>query len=450
MRKSVVIPIIIVVVIVAVVAAVLNWPRDQNGELPSEVPEEILIGCPAAVTGGASGFGEGGVFGYQAAVDDINALGGIYIEEYDTRIPVRLIVRDNESNPLNAADLAEELILTDEVDFLVNVGPLDFNVFVAPKAEQYEVVHMCGPGPLESWLEQREAADTSWEYSWGVSFAIAIPPAEGDFRYGQKGYTMFSVWLGALEEILDETNKKIALLASADPDGTGWYNAFAPEAEGIGCEVYRADEEYGLLPPDTDDFTGVINEWKSADCQLLWSNCPAPFFGTFWAQARSLGYQPKQVFATRSGLFYRDVVAWGGDLPLGICNEMFWHPSIQDTEGIGNTTAMSLHERWVEETDQPLHQNVGWCYAVAQTLFDAIERAGTLDSAQVNAALAETDLMTVYHRVVFDENHWSRIPVAFGQWHKTEEEWVWQNEIVYSPHDFLPATGEFTFPIPYE
>jgi branched-chain amino acid transport system substrate-binding protein len=262
---------------------------------------------------------------------------------------------------------------------------------------------------------------------------------------------MFSVWLGALEEILDQTNKKIALLASADPDGTGWYHAFAPEAESIGCEVYRADEEYGLLPPDTDDFTSVINEWKNADCQLLWSNCPAPFFGTFWAQARSLGYEPKQVFATRSGLFYRDVVAWGGDLPLDICNEMFWHPSIQGTEGIGDTTATSLHERWVAETGQPLHQIMGWCYAIAQTLFDAIERAGTFeDSAQVKAALAETDLMTIYGRVVFDENQWSRIPVEFGQWQETTDELAWQNEIVYSPHAFIPETGDFIFPIPYE
>jgi branched-chain amino acid transport system substrate-binding protein len=446
MRKSVVVPIIVAVVIVAVVAAVLNWPRGENGE----VPTEILIGVPAAVTGGASGFGEGGVFGYQAAVEDINELGGIYIEEYDTKILVRLIVRDNESDPLKAGPLAEDLILTDKVNFLVNVGPLDFNLFVAEAAERYDTVHMCGPGPYESWNATRMEATTPWEHSWMVSFAIAVPPAEGDFRYGKPGYTMFGIWSSALEEFLDETNKKIALLASDDPDGRGWYQAFAPQAESIGCDVYRADEEFGLVPGDTTDFTSLINEWKQQNCELLWSNCPAPFFGAFWRQAQTLEYQPKQVFATRSGLFYTDVNAWGEDLPLGICNEMFWHPSIQGTEGIGNTTAMSLHQRWVDETGQPLHQNVGWCYAIAQTLFDAIERAGTLDSAQVNEAMAETDLMTIYHRVVFDEDQYSRIPVAFGQWHKTEEEWVWQNEIVYSPHEFLPATADLIFPIPYD
>jgi branched-chain amino acid transport system substrate-binding protein len=84
-------------------------------------------------------------------------------------------------------------------------------------------------------------------------------------------------------------------------------------------------------------------------------------------------------------------------------------------------------------------------------LFDAIERAGTFeDSAQVKAALAETDLMTIYGRVVFDENQWSRVPVEFGQWQETTDESAWQNEIVYSPHAFIPETGDFIFPIPYE
>lgn len=446
MRKSVLIPIIVVVVVVAVVAAVLNWPRGENGE----VPTEILIGLPAAVTGGASGFGEGGVFGYEAAIEDINELGGIFIEEYDTKLPVRLIVRDNESDPLKAGTLAEDLILTDKVNFLVNVGPLDFNLFVAEAAERYQTVHMCGPGPYESWIAQRNAVTPPWEYSWMVSFAIAVPPAEGDFRYGKPGYTMFNIWSSALEGFLNQTNKKIALLASDDPDGRGWYNAFAPQAASIGCEVYRADEGFGLVPGTTTDFTSLINEWKEQNCELLWSNCPAPFFGAFWRQANALEYQPKQVFATRSGLFYTDVNAWGEDLPYGVCNEMFWHPSIQGTEGIGNTTAISLHERWVEETGKPLHQTMGWCYAIAQTLFDAIERAGTLNSTRVCEALEETDLMTIYHRVAFDEEQYSRIPVTFGQWQKTEEAWVWNNEIVYSPHAFLPATADLIFPIPYD
>ena len=413
-----------------------------------KAPEEILIGLPAAVTGGAAGFGKGGVFGYRAAVEDINKLGGIYIEEYGSKLPVKLIVVDNESNPLKAGTLAEDLILRDKAKFLVNVGPLDFNPAVAEVAERHKIPHMGGPGPYESWQAMRTEVTPPWEYSWIISFAIATPAAEGDFRHGKLGYCMFDVWLGALKDIIGETNKKVALLASDDPDGRGWYHAFAPQAQGIGCETYRTEEEFGLVPMETTDFTSLIEEWKDANCELLWSNSPASFYGAFARQARTLGYYPKQVFATRGGLFYTDIQAWGGDLPNGVCNEMFWHPSIEGCRGIGDTTPMSLHERWVEETGLPKHTVMGWCYAIAQVLFDAIERAGTLDGAEINKALAETDMITIYHRVVFDEEQYSRVPVAFGQWQKTDKPWVWENPIVYSPHDFMPATADLIFPIP--
>ena len=413
-------------------------------------PKEIRIGLPAAMTGRAAGFGEGGAFGYKAAVDDINKLGGIYVEEYGTKLPVKLIVVDTESSPEKAASLAEDLILRDKVNFLVNVGPLDFNPAVAKGAERYKVPHMGGPGPFESWQAIRMEITPPWRYTWIISFAIATPAEEGDFRYGKPGYCMFDVWSGALEGILDKTNKKIALLASDDPDGRGWYHAFAPQAQKIGCETYRTDEDFGLVPMETTDFTSLIDEWKAANCELLWSNSPAPFYEAFAAQAYMLGYHPKQVFATRGGLFYTDIKAWGGDLPNGVCNEMFWHPSIKGCRGIGDTTPMSLHERWVEETGQPKHTAVGWCYAPAQVLFDAIERAGTLDGEAVNKALSETDMITIYHRVRFDENQYSRVPVAFGQWQKTDKPWVWDNPIVYSPHEFMPATADLIFPIPYD
>ena len=86
----------------------------------------------------------------------------------------------------------------------------------------------------------------------------------------------------------------------------------------------------------------------------------------------------------------------------------------------------------------------------AQILADAIERAGTLDADAIVKAISETDMMTIYHRAVFDKDQFSRLPIAFGQWQRTDKPQVWENPIVFSFHDFLPATGEFIFPIPYD
>lgn len=456
MRHKLVTLILAVVVIVSLVIVGCAKPAPAPTPAPPAPspapagPEEILIGADACLTGMYAGFGEGAVFGMKAAVEDINKQGGIYVKEYNRKLPVKLVVVDNESDLTKTGTLAEDLILRDKVKFLLTTGALEINFPIARVAERHKVPFMCGPGPFESWQAMRMEAEPPWRYSWDISFAIATPAPEGDFRHDASGYSMFDAWLGALKFFGGETNKKIALLAASDEDGTGWYMAFAPEAEKIGMGTYRSEEQFGLVPMDTTDFTSLIAKWRDENCELLWSNSPAPFFGAFWRQARMLGYQPKQVFATRAGLFYTDVTAWGGDLPQGICNEMFWNPSIKGTHGIGDTTPMSLHERWVEATGQPMHQIMGWLYADTQVLFDAIERAGSLDGEKVNEALGQTDMMTIYHRVVFDKDQYSRVPVSFGQWQKSDKPWVWDNPIVFSEHDFMPAEAEMIFPIPYD
>lgn len=114
-------------------------------------------------------------------------------------------------------------------------------------------------------------------------------------------------------------------------------------------------------------------------------------------------------------------------------------------------TPMSLYERWLEKKKRPLNVAMGFGYQVVQVLADAIERAGTLNADAVLKAIGETDMPTMYSRVKFDqETQFARVPLFFGQWQKTDKPEVWECPVVFSRHDFLPATGEFVFPIPYE
>src|SRR5208337_4088193 len=84
----------------------------------ADAPKEILIGVNAPLTGMHAGFGEGNVYGEKAAAQDINKQGGIFIKEYGRKIPLRLIVVDNQSDPGKAGSLEEDLILKQKVDFL--------------------------------------------------------------------------------------------------------------------------------------------------------------------------------------------------------------------------------------------------------------------------------------------------------------------------------------------
>ena len=66
-----------------------------------------------------------------------------------------------------------------------------------------------------------------------------------------------------------------------------------------------------------------------------------------------------------------------------------------------------LHNRFPKDgskdNNQPLNPALGWSYANIQIIFDAIQRAGTLDKDKVNAALGQTDILTISNRVKYDE-----------------------------------------------
>ena len=116
MRKSVVIPVIIVVVIIAVVVAVLNWPRDQNGE----VPTAVKLGATLPESGIFAGFGEQG-WGMQKAVNDWNdTYGGMYLSEWDVTVPITLTIKDNQSDPNQVGPQSTELVVTNGVHGLLS------------------------------------------------------------------------------------------------------------------------------------------------------------------------------------------------------------------------------------------------------------------------------------------------------------------------------------------
>ncbi len=430
----------VVVMVLALLAAAL--PACEAGP---EIPEEIILGSTVGLTGSSAGFSQGGAFGLEAAVEDINKLGGVYVEEYDKKLPVRLVILDNESDPTKAGTLSENLIVSEKADFLVS--PAQWPPFIAAMAtvaERYQTPFIGFAGPFEPNNAMREAAGP-WDYTWESGFAIGMPPPPGDFR-NIPGYTMMDLWMAFLGKYAGQTNKKMAAFAADDPDGRGWYEAFTGALAAEGFDV-MSEGELGIAPMDTTDFTPMINKWKDNNAEILIGNAPGPWFGTLWRQCNTLGYKPKMVIAERAAMIYSDVNAWGGDLPWGVTALVEWVPSIV-APGIGDTTPQSLDARWKAETGQPTHQLVGSAYSQIQILLDAIERAGTLDKAQVNAALAETDLMTIRHRAKYDEYQFSRFPICFGQWFKTDSPHVWEFKVIFSQHDFYPVTAEPIFPLP--
>jgi len=81
--------------------------------------KEIKIGVIASLTGPASNVGTNMWQSAQVAAREINANGGIQLNGTTTKVPIRLIVGDDESTQAGGQKAATKLITDDQVDILV-------------------------------------------------------------------------------------------------------------------------------------------------------------------------------------------------------------------------------------------------------------------------------------------------------------------------------------------
>src|SRR5206468_2304317 len=81
--------------------------------LTAEAQKPIKVGFPMILSGPGALFGEPALKGAQMYVDELNAKGG------DLGRPIELVVRDTKGNADEAVRVSRELILRENVDFLV-------------------------------------------------------------------------------------------------------------------------------------------------------------------------------------------------------------------------------------------------------------------------------------------------------------------------------------------
>jgi len=424
-------------------------------EQEEETPTEVLLGATLPVTGIFAVWGQQ-EFGMQKAVDDQNDLGGIYLSEWDVTVPVRLIIKDNESDLAKVGPLSTDLVVTDKVHALISpMVPAEMHDPMSVVANEYGVPQIVCGGPFEPWYIGSQGG-VAPDYSWFSGFAIGTPSAP---PRDVPGYTLVDACFACMDRVnvRANTNMIAGAFGSNDADGIGWYNEFPGLMEDYGMTVVGVEEELGRFPMDTTDFTSIIEAWKAAGAEIIWGNCLGSYLGMLLSQCYEEGFQPKIVLAQRAVLFPLDVISWGTEPPLGwgVGTEVWWSPSYAVADGfvgIGGRTAASLAQDWATQTGEPLNPFIGPGYMGAQVMLHAIEVAGDVDPDAINEALAETDLHTINGWVKFDPvTHFSPQPISFGQWFYDEEnkDEPFTLYIVASALEFIPAEADPIFPKPW-
>jgi branched-chain amino acid transport system substrate-binding protein len=369
--------------------------------------DEIVIGASLPLSGPLAGFGSFQQWGYKRAVEEVNKAGGISIG--GTKQMVKLIIRDDKTDPSAAASNTETLISRDHVvamlgsctPALVNAGAL-----VADRAKKPLVT---GCDPLEAFKSVRK-----WTYVWDLFFH---EPELAAAQYK------------ALAELGAQTNKKVAIWHDNGPDGQVVGGKIWPAlAKDFGYEVVQNAE----FPVDNTQFTSIIGEAKSKGAEVVLVDAITPQAIAIRKQMASADYTPK-VLNIEKGAEPVQFAEALGKLSDGILVGGYWDPSFP------YPGAADLAKAFESETKLTSSQHIADSYAAAQILLDAIAAAGSTDPEKINAAIAKTDKTYVVGPVKFDENHTAKLAIVSLQWQGGKTVIIWPK---------AAKTGDFLFPLP--
>ncbi|MEM4303808.1 MAG: amino acid ABC transporter substrate-binding protein [Candidatus Caldarchaeum sp.] len=355
---------IVVVAIVAVVAASLGLFGLPTQQRP--VPTEIVIGTSQPLSGGLAEAGGHTLVGILAAIDYVNEVkGGVYVKEFDKRLPLRLVLYDDRTETARAKSVAERLIKVDGVVAIIGPYSSLLTSVMAPVAEENKIPVVA----TSAW------ADAIYNQGFKYIFNPYI-----------RGTKEAEITLGWFKELANKIPiKTIAIAYSDDAYSTSVCEALANLAKKEGYEVVFQEK----FPAGQLDFAAMLTTIKSRNPDLIVFYQPsAPGNIKFIKQLRELGLTPKAVF----GGYFGDLIAVRNELgPL--LESIFAHA--HDLPSPLPQTDKQMFDFIYER----IKKKLPWPEAAVATsgaeavlvLAQAIEKAGTLQPDKIRDALAQSD-----------------------------------------------------------
>ncbi|HZU65202.1 MAG TPA: ABC transporter substrate-binding protein, partial [Novosphingobium sp.] len=246
---------------------------------------------------------------------------------------VQVVLRDSQSNPKRAAEVAQDLIDREKVDLLLAAGTADTTNPTADQAESAGVPCITTDAPWEAFFFGRHG-DPAKPFGWTYHFFWGLEQIASVYA---------GMWQGAA------TNKTIGALWSNDPDGTAIRKGVTEKIARVGG--FRLVDA-GLFAPGSNDFSAQISQFKAAGVEIVTGLFIPPDFATFWTQCAQQGFHPKVVTVAKA-LLFTQVVAGLGPRGHGLSSEVWWSASHPFKSSLSGVTAGQICADYVARSGQP-------------------------------------------------------------------------------------------------
>lgn len=375
----------------------------------TSAPEFIEIGASIPLTGKYGSLGNMVKPGYEYAIADINAQGGIYVRTYDKNIPLRLTYYDDASDPAKAASNLEALFSEQNVVAYLGGAGSDLHAATAAIAEKNQIPY-CG------------VAFALWQiHQQGYNYLFSPFP-----KSPNQASDVFIFLNEALPE--GERPTKVAIFLEDTNWGKEMGSLWERNAPKYGYEIV-VHEQYA---PGAKDFSELIRKAKAAKAETLLALPNPPDGITLVNQISELGWTPKYSLIIRAP----ENNTWGESMGKnGDYVTIFpgWHHALK-FPGVAE-----LNARYQAEFGRPADLLTGPAYACVQIFASAIEVAGILDREFIRSAVEITSMTTVIGPVTFNPDGTGNVLNPMVQWQNGKLELIW-------PLD--QASAPFLYPAP--
>ncbi len=358
-------------------------------QTPCSAEQPIKIGVSLGLTGRFSVMSDALYKGFKLWEQRVNRDGGILGR------PVRVVARDDHSDPERAKDLYIQFIEEEKVDFLFAPYSSLITKAVLPIAERNDI-------PL---LIAGAAADSLWEMGCRNAIGIYTPASK------------FSV--GFLELLVLQGLDGIAIVYAEDPFSIELAESSRKWAKRFGLRVLF----YKGFKKGTRQLDPFALEAKKLNCRVLMV-CGHMNESVDMVEAlKRIGWRPKAFYASVGPTFQAFYDTCGPDAE-GVFGTSLWEPR-------ANYPGAQKFERdFTLAFGMAPGYHAGLAYAAGQVLEEAIRESGGLDREKVRSSLHRLDTMTIIGRFGVDSKGKQVRQHAFiTQWQEGKKELVWPREI---------------------
>jgi branched-chain amino acid transport system substrate-binding protein len=341
--------------------------------LAAEAQKPIKVGFPMILSGPGALFGEPALKGAQMYVDELNAKGGVLGRKLE------LLPRDTKGNADEAVRVSRELILKENVDFLVGTLTSAEGPAVSVVAKENKIVFIA---PIPK-TDQLTAADKLHPYVFRVASTTTIE--------GRTAAELIAKW----------NVKRVATISPDYAYGQDVTKAFVDHLKKVKPDVEIVDQQWPKL--GEADYTPFINAQMAKKPEAVFSSLWGGHFVTFAKQAKPLGYFDAikhNFFGAGEAASPETTKTMGADYPVGIWGNSY--DAFYWTEG------PPAHREYVARVSKYLKDEYPSSWAIqgyigVKALAEAIQKAGSTDSDKVAKALLGLSIDTPHGKLTIRE-----------------------------------------------